>query len=411
MRTGVLAEAHQRLFKIREALHGRRPISGLEDLHGSTLKWADGALAEADATKDVDQRLAQLREAYHSLREAHALTLHGEDPDAVCDYLDKCLAEAEADAAADRAHFSAVSSNQSVQKLYVAPEWMFRRSAGAPYSTAEFKRIAARVTAISNKYPDWLIIPGTVYYGEPIGDGKFFVRNEALVAHAGDLRVVSKQHEQDAMAANEVWYPRPNESTRFKAGGHTYAVEICRDHYKAIAAEESDDLVDFHVITSNGVAVAPHAVAARDGGLVVHVDGQFGATTVYRVQWRENPNAGEAKEFRERARAMRREITALDIEWTAGNAEASKLQAQISQRKAKMRQQGKFNKDDATLKRLEKQREELDDAGCNIMLRQKAVSNKLNAEAAKFLELAPISGGDGIQIPENLLELDRDRYA
>lgn len=79
------------------------------------------------------------------------------------------IREAESALAAEPVH----TTPDAEIRIFVAPEWYFRKSnnsnkdtnAGTPsYDHAEFLDIVKKCKALSAKFPEWLIVPGTIYW-------------------------------------------------------------------------------------------------------------------------------------------------------------------------------------------------------------------------------------------------------
>jgi hypothetical protein len=188
-------------------------------------------------------------------------------------------------------------------KLFVAPEWYFRPP-GRAYTTAERAAVITGLEAISRSYPDWLLVPGSIYWSpDPPANAIIRVWNQAPVLYAGELLLTrTKRNEHDIpvpMQNRETWgmnnpaalpgaIAAPSlQPAIFNHGAREWCVDICRDHfvgegacgYAATAPGSAGAHV--YVVTSNTTALADCFLAARNNGVVVHCDGGTSTWRVY----------------------------------------------------------------------------------------------------------------------------------
>jgi hypothetical protein len=270
------------------------------------------------------------------------------------------------------------------------------------------------IEALSRKYPDWVIVPGTIYHGDKSDalGGKYAIRNDGLIAQDGHVKVVPKKYEADNLERDEVWAEQRTSDSRFESDGCKYATEVCRDHKFGAALTESRDLVDVHLITSNNVDFSKSSVVARDGGLVVWTDGNGdGKTTVFRVNWTKDPDSPEIRKLRDEIASDYAEVDAIDAAMSQKQAEINRLEQQRGQIKA-LRDATSNKKKRAALEaeRLDKTRE-IDARAQDIATL--AARYKVLTDRRKKLEAhittTPLysQGGD----PDQRFELEEDRYA
>jgi hypothetical protein len=206
------------------------------------------------------------------------------------------LRRADGNLPAATAEQGALDADGQVMRVFAAPEWLFRRS-DRPLTEQEKDDILAQLTHLAAEYPQWLIVPGTIFFTtSPPGALVNDVFNIAPVFHEGQVRLLTKQHEQDALvtAADRIsapwktlerWAAAGSESRIFTTGdGLRYAVEICRDHVRRMALLDADlQTVDVQIVVSNGVELQTDSIIARHNGVVIQVDGAGGRVTAHRV--------------------------------------------------------------------------------------------------------------------------------
>lgn len=176
----------------------------------------------------------------------------------------------------------------SPHRIFLAPEHLFRRSSAEMALHQDQKdRVIGGVKQISAQHGDAMIIPGTVVWREETGFAKFFgrkfeARNTAFVFQNGTVLHQYNKH-SDAGELTDA----EKQHSKFRAGqklgvfscwGIRFGLEICQDHTKSILINQINQKkktpVDVHLILSSTVGNQPGKIATRDGGLVVHADGQ-----------------------------------------------------------------------------------------------------------------------------------------
>jgi hypothetical protein len=64
-------------------------------------------------------------------------------------------------------------------------------------------------------------------------------------------------------------------SNTFEHNGLRYGIEVCNDHNGRLLKQTSEEKVDVHIIVSCGVTIEQDKIHARDGGVVLHTDGEI----------------------------------------------------------------------------------------------------------------------------------------
>ncbi len=175
-----------------------------------------------------------------------------------------------------------LNDSDDILRIFMAPEWYFKKH---PYhSENERDGILAQVCARSTEYPNWLIIPGSVYWGRREG-GVDKIWNTTYAISNGHVRhKYHKQHnggdytaptmmpldigEQNGwMNVYTTWRGNPQappslpgaESPFFQFDGLTCALEICMDTAMGTAMRTYCHLhpggpgVDLHMAVSAGI--------------------------------------------------------------------------------------------------------------------------------------------------------------
>jgi hypothetical protein len=190
-------------------------------------------------------------------------------------------------------------------KLIVASEWYFRPP-GRAYTIAEKNAIVTGVEAVSRAFPDWLMVPGSIYWSpDPPAQPIVRVYNQAVVLFAGNvIQTRTKRNEHDIPVQtvdHETWgmnfpavlppgiAPASLQPAIFAHAGRDYCVDICRDHFVGegacgfAATAPASPGAHVYVVTSNNTAITPEFVAARHNGILVHCDGGTTTWVVNRV--------------------------------------------------------------------------------------------------------------------------------
>ncbi|MEZ4298308.1 MAG: hypothetical protein R3B70_25370 [Polyangiaceae bacterium] len=180
-------------------------------------------------------------------------------------------------------------------QVFLTTEWYFR-PAGRPHTAAEKANILAQLQALSRRFADWLIVPGSIYWSpDPLGNATVRVYNSAVALWAGSILVERRKRESHdidhAVGYHERWGPDeipadvgvPIPSTQagfFTLHGRHFCLEICRDQRVGDALEGCLLMgvgpaagAHVHLFTSNGTTVTDGFLPVRDQGLVLFCDG------------------------------------------------------------------------------------------------------------------------------------------
>lgn len=216
-----------------------------------------------------------------------------------------------ADVATHREQHDLRSAGHPPLQVFLATEWYFR-PAGRPHTAAEKANIIVQLQALSRRFPDWLIVPGSIYWSpDPLANATVRVFNTTLALWAGSVlceRRKCESHDIDgADTHHERWGPDsaaplagiPAASAQpgfFTLNGREFCLEICRDHSVGDAVEGYLNAVGgplpgahVYLFTSNGTVIAPGFLPVQDNGLVLFCDGSGGGAQQYLRVNRVNP--------------------------------------------------------------------------------------------------------------------------
>ncbi len=184
-------------------------------------------------------------------------------------------------------------TNPDLLHIFLAPEWYFRSSAKI-YTAEDREAIIAGLREQSAaQYPNWLIIPGTIFWGEKKGfvGGTFYVYNCAPVIYGGEcLLTLYKSFEADAIDSDtQLW--GMDESKKKKAldrsgifgpiKGISFGLEICRDNSEGVLVNDYKSSkpggmgVDVHILISCSTQFQKLRIATRTGGYSLQCDGNL----------------------------------------------------------------------------------------------------------------------------------------
>ena len=172
--------------------------------------------------------------------------------------------------------------------VFLAPEHLFRAGTDRmAMPEASMKRITAAVKQLSQRFPEALIIPGTlVWLDEALPISQLFkrkhvARNSAFIYAGGKLLFrYDKQSDAGELFEAEKQVAKFVSGDRlgvFTWNQKRFGIEICLDHSRAVLRDNLEQrgkaAVDVHLIIGSSVANKESKIAARFGGLVVHTDG------------------------------------------------------------------------------------------------------------------------------------------
>ncbi len=200
-------------------------------------------------------------------------------------------------------------------QILLGTEWYFRLP-NRPFSQVERDGIITELEALSARYPEWLIVPGSIYWTpDPLGNARLRVFNQAPVLYGGALlacRTKREQHDIDslpAVRAIQRWgpdepvaappyaIPAPIAAAQalcsFVHKGRTLCVEICRDQFVGDAVKgylnAGQPGADIFLFMSNGTTLTPGFLPVVNNGIAVWCDGSGVGSHEYRRVARANP--------------------------------------------------------------------------------------------------------------------------
>jgi hypothetical protein len=415
----AVEQAAQALANAKKAWPSRleRLILGSNELDqraAAVVAELTRALGRADEAEDLIKLAATISGSLDPLDMSARIAL-----------LAEMLEQADKNAPAGAAEDNARIGGGKVMRVFAAPEWLFRRP-DRPLTTAEAVRILEELEALAEKYKDWVIVPGTLFYttsapGSPVYD----VYNIAPVFHDGKSRILTKQNDQDYLVTEadrvkdlsktlERW--AAGDSGSFSSAffrskdGLRYAIEICRDHNQRVALSQSGlQTVDVQILVANGQGLQESSIVARDGGIVIHVDGAGGRAAAYLVE-RDRPleSLRESYEALEDAQRRKDDLAAtvgdlLDA-WDTANQEGLRLKKTpaSAERDEQIADRERIAKE--LLVQIRARQPALDELSKEI----EALVKELKSHV-KLRELYKRDGTDWI--PDALLDLKPDRFA
>lgn len=203
-----------------------------------------------------------------------------------------------------------LSPGEKQMNLMVAPEWLFAKHGTKAYTPAECQRITEGLLNMSKKYPNMLIVGGSISWEMPDGKGpggepKFTMFNTSPVVQDG--KMVHMYHKRveggetsvpadqkgtvsknwgmgDPKLRSKIEHDNPNiasNSSIFTHNGMTFSMEICADSASGASLKEyaqkhpTGKGTDMHILISVGSPFQPVKTPVKNGGIMVHVDGKY----------------------------------------------------------------------------------------------------------------------------------------
>jgi hypothetical protein len=236
-------------------------------------------------------------------------------------YLDRTLEKIEAslrDPANHRDEADLRAADHPPLQILLSSEWFFRLP-NRPFTQIERTSIETQLIALSRKYPEWLLVPGSIYWSpDAPANPTIRVYNQALVLFAGSLihtRTKRESHDIDgdlAVRSKERWGPdwpiavplavqpvtvplATLDAAIFTHKGLDFCVEICRDQWigDAVAGyfnhAANNTGADVYLFTSNGTTWQDEFAPVRDQGIAVWCDGSGVGSHTYSRMTRVNP--------------------------------------------------------------------------------------------------------------------------
>lgn len=222
--------------------------------------------------------------------------------------------------------------------IFMAPEFYFRKE-NAPYTKNTFYALIDHWKAMSKKYPHWVFVPGTVWWGDHTsfaGKAALVVHNSVVVIRDGimihtylkqlpsgfdkllganegqfwdgdatnqlvDSNELSTEFKRKTLGNILLVYNNLRKKMRqdgtdtnlFTHDGLSFGIEICLDHAGGFLKTElnSRRTVDVHLEVGCGMGCIKKNVMAKNGGVFLRVDGtKKPLSQAYKVQGSDQTN-------------------------------------------------------------------------------------------------------------------------
>jgi hypothetical protein len=213
--------------------------------------------------------------------------------------------------------------------IFMVPEFFFRNG-NDPYTKNEFYSLIDYWKVMSRKYPNWLFVPGSVWWGDRVtaeGRQAMVVHNSVCVVNNGTLvhaylkqlpsrldgllgaesgqfwdgdgtgalepdnftdrirRLTAESMKRRVgpnllKAYNDLRVRMRNsrlDSSLFTYGGLQFGIEVCLDHNLEFLKKELENRrnLDVHMVVACGMRRYPQNVMARNGGVFLRIDGHI----------------------------------------------------------------------------------------------------------------------------------------
>ncbi|SCA62991.1 hypothetical protein SCG7086_AH_00010, partial [Chlamydiales bacterium SCGC AG-110-P3] len=204
---------------------------------------------------------------------------------------------------------SATYGNEPIQPIFMGVEW-----AAIALSPNELLKQLDSLAALSLKYPDVLLIPGSIAWAAGEEDHTLAFNTLPVFKGGSLLGLYHKQHESmdiDTIAdelgipKNQIQWPANQlkqlsslNTSVFRDGATAIATEICCDHAHSTAYHQyaarypQGQGVDVHLLTAHGSSVNPNMLIAKEGGRMAYIDrssaGQMSTATIQKKEQRTN---------------------------------------------------------------------------------------------------------------------------
>ncbi len=214
----------------------------------------------------------------------------GDSPQERLKFFDKMCATAQAGIPKSK-----LAPGEKQMNVMVAPEWLFAKRSdpnNRAYTGKDMQDITEGLQKISKKYPDMLLVPGSVSWEIPdkTNPKKTIMYNSTPVVQDG--KVVHMYHKRNeggetnkeldrwGMGRPEIRGKVESFNTAFfEHKGVNFSLEMCADQADAQSRKEyvskfpNGKGTDVHILISEGSKLQPYMTPVKNGGLVVHVDG------------------------------------------------------------------------------------------------------------------------------------------
>lgn len=165
-------------------------------------------------------------------------------------------------------------------RVFVAPEYYFSGHAITDgggtqiqsHSRDEKHKLYDKIKSTSSRYPDVLLIPGSIAYGKGSSKKRKYY---GVCPIAAGGRILKKYYKQsNDTFQSETGFTTKNYGATFTHRGIQFGIDICLDHgHKRLKDSLGGGTVDVHVLISDGSAPSSTSLAAPIGrGVVVFCD-------------------------------------------------------------------------------------------------------------------------------------------
>lgn len=163
-------------------------------------------------------------------------------------------------------------------QMFVAPEYYFSGhsitekggTAVTSLSRSEKHSLYDKIEQSSKRYPNMLIVPGSIAYSKARGFSKRKYYNVCPIAANG--RILHKYYKQtnDSHQSDSDFKSKDYGAT-FTYDNLNFGIDICLDHgHKMLKSSLGGATVDVHILIADGAAPSPMSIAAStDGGAMV----------------------------------------------------------------------------------------------------------------------------------------------
>ena len=189
------------------------------------------------------------------------------------DSFDNCLGRADA-------MFQEHCRDPNAIKMFVAPEYYFSghnvNNNGSlninSLSRSDKHKLYEKIKQSSARYPDILIVPGSIAYSKARGFSKRKYYNVCPIAAGGNIIHKYYKQSNDTFQTDDDFKSK-NYGSTFNYGSLTFGIDICLDHgQKKLKNSLNGGRVDVHILISDGSAPSPNSLATDQQGLVVFCD-------------------------------------------------------------------------------------------------------------------------------------------
>src|SRR5215469_9948610 len=192
-------------------------------------------------------------------------------------------------------------------QVFVGPEWYFRQY-DRPYTQVERDAIVQQLQDLSRRFPDWLLMPGTIYWTpDNLPAATFRIFNQAVILYAGNIVATRTKRNPQDIDPNQAYKERwgPDSALGLPAsvlpatlqvahiqhppapqpGSREWCFDICRDHPagEAMSHYVNNAGADIYVLTSNGTTIRDNFIPTRNNGVAIYCDGGANVKATYTI--------------------------------------------------------------------------------------------------------------------------------